>query len=126
MNKLSAQNKKTKRDQGHDQRMAAAVAALVAVQFGINALDIIGTTSRGNPTAAKARLVAMYICHTSLKWSQEHTASVFGRDRTSATKAASKIELMRENDSFDDLMTRLEGAAAYLRDVQPIIRKAAA
>lgn len=65
---------------------------------------------RGRAPLAYARQLAIYALHVSLGLSLTASASVYGRDRTTAAHACRKIEDLRDVYHVDCLMETIETA----------------
>lgn len=59
--------------------------------------------------------MAIYICHVNLGLSLTTTASVYGRDRTTAAHACRKIEDLRDSQGVDRLVDSIERASQRFR-----------
>lgn len=59
---------------------------------------------------ARARQVAMYLCHTLLAQSYSQIGFFFNRDRTTVAHACSRIEDLRDGTLFDSEINRLESS----------------
>lgn len=83
------------------------VVAVVCDAYEISLLQI-SSNSRGKFKIAEARQVAMYLVHTWLGKSMNEVAEFFHRDRTTISHACVKIEDMRDDAKFDQMVTCLE------------------
>lgn len=72
---------------------------------------------RGRAPMAYARQLAIYAMHVSLGLSLTASASVYGRDRTTASHACQKIEDLRDGFHVDGLMETIETACVRWRHV---------
>ncbi|MBV6656229.1 MAG: hypothetical protein KI785_00520 [Devosiaceae bacterium] len=95
------------RKQGIIQARCRQVEAAVATVFGVRHEALRGS-SRGKATVARARQVAMYLCHTALGMSLTDVGIMFDRDRTTVAHACHLIEDARDEAAFDTLVTCLE------------------
>ncbi|WP_375449585.1 helix-turn-helix domain-containing protein [uncultured Devosia sp.] len=64
--------------------------------------------SRCRRDTARARQLAMYLCHVALGRSLKEIAHIFGRDRTTVSHACALMEDMRDNRTFDEAVSALE------------------
>ena len=85
------------------------VEASVARVFGIQH-QALRAANRGPAGVARARQIAMYLCHTSLGCSLTEVGRLFDRDRTTVSHACKLIEDMRDDRAFDALVSCLERA----------------
>lgn len=99
----------TLREQGLLQARCRHVEACIAVVFAVPHRAIRCTT-RGKAGVARARQVAMYLCHTSLALSLTEVGLLFERDRTTVGHACRLVEDLRDDKSFDLQMACLEKA----------------
>lgn len=84
-----------------------AAQSLVAQLYGVP-LEALLAATRGDPQAAEARQVAMYLGHVVFRVSLAAVARSFGRDRTTASHACRRIERRREDPFFDDHLACME------------------
>jgi chromosomal replication initiation ATPase DnaA len=85
---------------------AARVVNLVAQVARVPVQLLFG---RGRPAnVARARQLAMYLLHVSLRRTMHDTGRMLGRDRTTAKHACARIEERREDPRFDAQVCRLE------------------
>jgi chromosomal replication initiation ATPase DnaA len=84
-----------------------AVIALVAQEKHIP-IRLLMHKSRCRMGAARARQLAMYLCHVALGRSLQEVGEVFGRDRTTVSYACGLMEDMRDDRGFDDAVAALE------------------
>lgn len=99
----------TLREQGVLQARCRHVEACIAVVFAVPHRAIRCTT-RGKAGVARARQVAMYLCHTSLALSLTEVGLLFDRDRTTVGHACRLVEDLRDDKGFDLQMACLEKA----------------
>lgn len=95
------------RDQGFVQARTRNVEACVALVFGVRHESLRAST-RGKADVARARQVAMYLCHTTLGFSLTTVGDLFERDRTTVGHACRLVEDMRDQADFDARLTLLE------------------
>lgn len=91
---------------GHDAQ-CDTVIALVAQEKHIP-IRLLMHKSRCRMGAARARQLAMYLCHVALGRSLQEVGDIFGRDRTTVSYACALMEDMRDDRSFDDAVAALE------------------
>lgn len=88
------------------------VATLVSQHNNVP-IALIFSSARCRIGVARARQLAMYLCHVILGESLTAVGVAFGRDRTTVSYACGLIEDMRDDPHFDAevsaLETRLEG-----------------
>jgi len=89
----------------------SAVLDLVAAELGVRR---IVTRSRGNRRRILARQLAAYVAVVQLGVSRAAVGHVFRRDARSIGRAIERIEDARDNRHFDEIVLRLERAAAAL------------
>jgi|ERR1700749_1412855 len=97
------------------QRIAEALApvradvalALVAHIYGVET-KTLRLATRGNPRAALARQVAMYLCHVVHHMRISLIGDAFGRNRSTAAHAVKHIEEMRDDPDVDRVLLQLE------------------
>jgi chromosomal replication initiation ATPase DnaA len=100
-------------DPQKDRLAAGLVTSLVALSTGVPPREIAART-RARAEAARARQVAMYLTHTSFSWTITRTAAAFGRDRTTASHACSRVEDLREDAEFDARLTAMEACLRHV------------
>jgi chromosomal replication initiation ATPase DnaA len=98
-----------------DRASARLAAEVVSYALGVAADDILDA-ARGSATAAFARQVAVYLCHTGFELSLSRVAAAFGRDRSTIAYACHAIEDRRDEPHFDFWIGSLE---AMLRQAPP-------
>ena len=81
--------------------------ALVAHIYGVET-KMLRVATRGNPRAALARQVAMYLCHVVHRMSLSAIGDAFGRNRSTAAHAVRHIEEMRDDPEVDRVLLQLE------------------
>ncbi|MTI18944.1 hypothetical protein E1162_17000 [Rhodobacteraceae bacterium RKSG542] len=89
----------------------------VALAFAVNPRHM-HAPSRGRARVALARQVSMYLLHVALGLTLSQAGRVFGRDRTTAGHACKIVEDMRDDETFDRLITDLEA------EMQASVRRA--
>lgn len=99
----------TLRDQGLLQARCRHVEACIALVFAIPH-HAIRCNTRGKAGVARARQVAMYLCHTSLALSLTEVGELFVRDRTTVGHACRLVEDLRDDKDFDLKIACLEKA----------------
>lgn len=92
--------------QGHDAQ-CDTVITLVAQEKRIP-IRLLMHKSRCRMGTARARQLAMYLCHVALGRSLQEVGDIFGRDRTTVSYACALMEDMRDDRSFDDAVAALE------------------
>lgn len=95
------------------------VVDLVCAEYRVSAASLM-QASRGQAEIAQARQVAMYLCYVVLGRKHATIARLFGRDRSTASYACARIEDMRDDQAFDDQLSRLEQAIAAEEPDQPV------
>ena len=88
-------------------RYRSAVSRVVAAAFDVTGQDL-HLPRRGRAKVALARQVAMYLAHVGLGLTLSDAGRLFRRDRTTAAHACRLVENLRDEHSFDCLMTILE------------------
>jgi hypothetical protein len=97
------------REKGIEQARVRQVEACVASVFGVPHESLRAST-RGKADVARARQVAMYLCHTVLGFSLTKVGDQFERDRTTVGHACRLVEDLRDRLVFDDQIAYLERA----------------
>ena len=92
--------------QGHDAQ-CDTVITLVAQEKRIP-IRLLMHKSRCRMGTARARQLAMYLCHVALGRSLQEVGDIFGRDRTTVSYACALMEDMRDDRGFDDAVAALE------------------
>lgn len=64
--------------------------------------------NRGKANAARARQMSIYLMHTTLSFSYTEIGKIYSKDRTTIAHACHVIEDLRDNESFDLQLNRLE------------------
>jgi chromosomal replication initiation ATPase DnaA len=90
-----------------DRASARLAAEVVSYALGVATDDILDE-ARGSASAAFARQVAAYLCHTGFELSLSRVAAVFGRDRSTIAHACHAIEDRRDEPQFDRWIGSLE------------------
>ncbi|MCP5432292.1 MAG: chromosomal replication initiator DnaA [Alphaproteobacteria bacterium] len=99
---------------------ARATFARQLVAFATETDDAaLAAPSRCEAPVARARQVAMYLCHVVFGMSLTEVGRAFGRDRTTAAHACRLVEDLRDDALLDAWLGRLEAflAAAPRPDV---------
>ncbi len=91
----------------HHDLQCNAIIALVSKEKNIP-IRLLVHKSRCRMGAARARQLAMYLCHVALGRSLQEVGDIFGRDRTTVSYACALMEDMRDDRSFDDAVSALE------------------
>lgn len=81
--------------------------AIVSSTLKVSISDI-KRTNRGKANISVARQVVMYLLHTSMSCSYCEVASFLSRDRTTVSHGCRLIEDMRDDESFDKVITDME------------------
>lgn len=92
---------------GAVQRSCDDAIALVARQKNVPIRMLMHNT-RSRPSAARARQLAMYLCHVVFGQTLAEIGAAFGRDRTTVSHACALIEDMRDDPRFDEEVCVLE------------------
>jgi hypothetical protein len=95
------------REDGLVQARTRNVEACVALVFGVRHESLRAST-RGKANVARARQVAMYLCHTTLGFSLTTVGDLFDRDRTTVSHACRVVEDLRDASDFDARLSYLE------------------
>ena len=82
---------------------------LVECTTGRGQSELFGET-RGEASVARARQVAMYLCHVGLSLSLSRVGEIFNREKSTVGHAVHQIEDLRDDAVFDNWMTELEDA----------------
>jgi chromosomal replication initiation ATPase DnaA len=101
-------------DREKTTRVAQAQEA-VARAWNIPVAELRSPT-RGGPSAAQARQVAMYLTHVIYGVSLASVGRYFGRDRTTAAYACRMIEDRRDDASFDRLLDEISARLCHSGD----------
>lgn len=80
---------------------------LVARQKNVPIRMLMHNT-RSRPSAARARQLAMYLCHVVFGRTLAEIGEAFGRDRTTVSHACALIEDLRDDPRFDEEVCALE------------------
>ena len=98
-----------------DNVEACSLAAMLAA----DALDVplanVLAKTRGSPKAAHARQVAMYLAHVALGIPLATVGRCFGRDHSTVAHGCGRIEDLRDERSFDEMIAELALAARIAR-----------
>lgn len=90
-----------------DQNLRLIIEQVVAPAFDV-ARDELWAQTRGSPTTAFARQVAMYLAHVGCGLTLTEVGRVFARDRTTVAHACGLVEDRREEPHFDRALELLE------------------
>lgn len=82
------------------------VIILVSRKMQVGIRKIVGRDRL--PETARARHIAMYLCHVMLSRNLREVGLAFGRDRTTVSHACALIEDLRDDPAFDRELCRLE------------------
>ena len=96
----------SRRRDGRDAQ-CDAVITLIAQEKHIPVRLLVHRSRCRNGTA-RARQLAMYLCHVAVGRSLQAVGEVFGRDRTTVSYACALIEDMRDDSAFDAAVAGLE------------------
>ncbi len=87
---------------------AGLAQAVVAHVFDVK-LEELRAVTRGAPRAARARQVAMYLCHVVFRMSSAEIAGAFARHKATAHHALRHVEDLRDDPALDRTLQFLEG-----------------
>lgn len=104
-----------------DQHRRRMLEHAVASAFRI-VPDELWSDTRGSPTIASARQVAMYLAHVGCGLTFTEVGRLFGRDRTTVAHGCGVVEDRREAPPFDRAMELLEGALRLLSSHRSVMR----
>ena len=90
------------------------VLNIVAATYGVDPTQVLDT-SRRRADIALCRHIAMYVAHVSLGYTLTRTGNLFNRDRTTVSHACARIEDMRDDREFDEVLTSLEQVLSFAR-----------
>jgi len=96
-----------------DHRLRSVLEQAVVPAFSIGP-DRLWVQTRGSPSAAFARQVAMYLAHVGCGLTLTEVGHLFARDRTTVAHACIVIEDRRDEVPFDRALDLLEGAVGLL------------
>jgi hypothetical protein len=96
-----------------DQHLRRILEQAVARAFGI-APSVLWIETRGSPSTAFARQVAMYLAHVACGLTLTEVGRLFARDRTTVAHACGLVEDRREEAPFDRALELLEGVMRLL------------
>lgn len=94
------------RDEAYDAQ-CDTVIALIAREKNVP-IRLLMHPSRCRSDTARARQLAMYLCHVAVGRSLQAVGEIFGRDRTTVSHACALIEDMRDDRAFDATVAALE------------------
>lgn len=96
----------------------AAVAAcvhLTSLVFAVTYDDVM-LASRGGPTVARARQVAVYLAHVVFSIPQSDLAEAFGRERTTVVWTCHRVEDDRDDGEFEIVLNQMERMLGAVRE----------
>lgn len=93
--------------------LKAVVAEVVCHAYGIRP-DALEGPSRGMAHVSLARQVAMYLVSTVGNLDHAAVGRLFGRDRTTVRHACAVVENRRDEDTFEETMTLMQGNVEHL------------
>ena len=96
-----------------DQHLRRILEQAVARAFDI-APSVLWIETRGSPSTAFARQVAMYLAHVGCGLTLTEVGRLFARDRTTVAHACGLVEDRREEAPFDRALELLEGVMRLL------------
>jgi chromosomal replication initiation ATPase DnaA len=91
------------------RHLRCVIEHIVAPAFAVRCTALWAET-RGNPSEAFARQVAMYLAHVGFGLSLKEVARLFARDRSTVAHACALIEDRRDAAPLDRALDLLEGA----------------
>lgn len=98
-----------------DDADACALAAVLAADaLDVPLADVLAAT-RGSRPAAHARQVAMYLAHVALGVPLAAAGRCFGRDHSTVAHGCGRVEDLRDEPSFDQMIAELALAARIAR-----------
>ncbi len=97
-----------------DQLIRYVLQHTVTRAFCITEPEFWGVT-RGNPQAALARQVGMYLAHVAFELSLTEVGDLFARDRTTVAHACALVEDRRDDRAFDHTLELIESAVRHLK-----------
>lgn len=83
------------------------VIDIAAALFNVSGREL-RSPGRSVLAVSRVRQIAMYLAHVTLRLSMRDVGQGFGRDRTTVLYACHLIEDLREEEEFDDIVTRVE------------------
>lgn len=86
-----------------------AIETIVSRVFTVAPAELTGST-RGRAPIANARMVGMYMAHTSLGLTMSEVGLLFSRDRTTVAHACQVVEDRRDDPGFDRTLDLLDWA----------------
>lgn len=87
-------------DSERNRRARLAIELAVSRVFGVDG-STLWQHNRGIKRIATARQVAMYLAHVACGLSLTEVGRLFGRDRTTVAHGCLKIEVKRDDPTFD-------------------------
>jgi hypothetical protein len=91
-------------------------AAAAAAALGTPYAELF-SPRRSRAAVARARQLAVYLCHVAFGASLSACAKAFARDRATVRHACATIENLRDDTRFDAGARRLESALVMQRDM---------
>ncbi len=95
----------------HVVELCDCVIDIVSALFSVSGRDM-RMPGRGSTEVARARQIAMYVCHVALGLKMRDVGYGFGRDRTTVMHACHLIEDLRDDAEFDRVLAVTERIAA--------------
>ncbi len=96
----------------------------VARERGVSLTKLLRRT-RGSGRAASARQLAIYLAHTLLSRPQEVVAELFGRTRSTVAHSVHALEDLRDRESLEAEIARIETLLQESRSQAEAMRHAA-
>lgn len=97
-------------------RKCRIVAELVGFLSGLN-IDLISAT-RGTSRAAFARQIAMYLSNTVIGLRLGQVSTAYNRERSMAPYSARKIEDLRDDPEFDQLLDEVSELLGRILEIK--------
>lgn len=91
----------------YSQNAGELVLAIVSKDLNVSISDL-KRSSRSKANICVARQVVMYLLHTSMSCSYCEVAKFLARDRTTISHGCRLIEDMRDDDAFDQKISKME------------------
>ncbi len=98
---------------GSERIVRPVLEHAVSGVFAVRGPELWSVT-RGHPSTAFARQVAMYLAHVACGLTLTEVGQVFARDRTTVAYACGVIEDRRDDPAFDRSLELLEGVTRFL------------
>lgn len=97
-----------------EDRLRAGLAVhMIAARTGVRP-EQMTADGRTDPSASRARWLAMYLTYVSFGWPLERVAHVFGLNRSTAASACRWAEDARDRPAVDQLLSQLESSLLSL------------